>query len=520
MTSRRGVRYASGMGRLALAPNDLLLGKYRVERELGRGGMGVVVRARHLTLDEVVAIKVLSDELGITTEVFERFTREAKAAAKLKSQHTVRVTDVGRLDDGTPYMVMEMLEGSDLADLAKHNAPLAHSLIIDLVLQACEPLAEAHAMGIVHRDIKPSNLFVTSDGEGAPFVKLLDFGIAKAPDVSAVPITRTFSVLGTPGYMSPEQLKSSRNVDHRSDIWALGVMLYELLEERRPFDADALPALIMQIAMTQAQPATRMMPGLAAVVMRCLEKDPDHRFQSIEELATALQPFSSDPTHAGVAIQRMQRLARASAERSGDSTPMPRGRLDPTAAIARATPPHAVAALPQDAVATAVERPGSARDDRSRDVAGEMTRRPTTIAFRRLGTIAALLLAAVSIAAVVVINVRPELLTREETVAPAPAAVPVAAPVNTAPPPPPAPQPTTTPPPPAPTPIETQEAKPVEEPTAAEPPLSETTKKKKRTPRTDRKPATSEEPQPKKEEPRVPAGSDAPCDPFKSRFGC
>jgi serine/threonine-protein kinase len=304
---------------VAIAPDTVLLGKYRIERVLGRGGMGVVVRARHIDLDEVVAIKLLRGDEVITHEMFARFAREAKAAAKLKSRHVVRVTDVGRLDDGMPYMVMELLEGLDLSQTVRTKGPLEVGVAAQMIIQACEALAEAHALGIVHRDVKPSNLFVVARPDRAlPLLKVLDFGIAKAPESMDFSLTKTASVLGTPAYMSPEQLRSSRGVDARSDIWALGVVLYEIIEGRRPFEAEQFSELILKIGVDAPNPVTRMAPPMHDIVMKCLAKDPQERYQRVSDLAVALAPFTADHAAAQHGIEEMLRLQASAALMSLD----------------------------------------------------------------------------------------------------------------------------------------------------------------------------------------------------------
>ena len=256
--------------------------------------MGVVAAATHLQLGQRVAIKVLHDELAGDPAFVERFMREARACAMLKTEHACRASDVGQLPSGAPYLVMELLDGSDLARVIAH-APLPITTAVDYVLQACVALAEAHAAGIVHRDLKPGNLFLVRR-PGATFVKVLDFGIAKAVG-SDLALTRTAAVLGSPRYMSPEQLRSARDVDLRTDIWALGVILYELVSQRVPFPAESITELAVKVAVDAPLPLA-VDPAFATVVWRCLEKPPERRYQTVAELAQALAPFAS-PAVAG-----------------------------------------------------------------------------------------------------------------------------------------------------------------------------------------------------------------------------
>jgi serine/threonine protein kinase len=288
----------------------ILLGKYRIERVLGKGGMGVVARAYHLQLEVPVAIKFLLPEVFERQEVVTRFLREAQAAVKLKSEHVSRIIDVGTLESGAPYIVMEFLEGTDLSDLLREQGALAPSFAVDLVLQACEALAEAHALGIVHRDIKPSNFFLTRGADGAPLLKVLDFGISKAPVTIDEGITHTQAIMGTPSYMSPEQMQSSKYVDARTDIWALGVVLYQLVSRRLPFRSESFAGLVMMVA-TQAMRAlddVTLPAGLEQVIARCLAKDPAQRFQSMAELAAALAPYAGTISQATRAVERTTRM--------------------------------------------------------------------------------------------------------------------------------------------------------------------------------------------------------------------
>lgn len=274
-------------------PGRVVLGKYRVERILGTGGMGVVALVHHLQLDEPMAMKFLQPRATIEQPgVVHRFLREAQAAVKLKGEHICRIFDVGRLESGAPYMVMEYLQGLDLGDFLRQYGAQPMVVVVDIMRQACAALAEAHAMGIVHRDVKPTNFFLTQRQNGTPLVKLLDFGISKASAHDDLELTAAQTMLGTPAYMSPEQLRSSKAVDARTDIWALGVVLYELASGRRPFTGDTFSALCLKIALEPPPPLpVPVPPAFEAVVMRCLQKEPGDRFQTVTELAHALEPF-------------------------------------------------------------------------------------------------------------------------------------------------------------------------------------------------------------------------------------
>ncbi|HMR75174.1 MAG TPA: serine/threonine-protein kinase, partial [Polyangiaceae bacterium] len=283
----------------AAAPQagDVLAGKYRVERVLGEGGMGVVVEATHTDLDQRVALKFMHE--SVVAVGLDRFMREAKAVAMLKSEHVARVMDVGRLEDGAPYIVMEFLEGEDLGDLLERRSRLPLEEAVDYVLQASIALAEAHARGVVHRDIKPRNLFLTRKADDTPLVKVLDFGISKITNTKNLDdaSTRTGMVLGSPKYMSPEQSRSSKTVDARTDIWSLGVVLYELYTGQPPFTAQTLPDMFVAILPSDFEPASKLVPGspagLDAVFDRCLAKEPGDRYATMAELASALSVFAS-----------------------------------------------------------------------------------------------------------------------------------------------------------------------------------------------------------------------------------
>jgi eukaryotic-like serine/threonine-protein kinase len=274
-------------------PGDVLRGKYRIKRVLGEGGMGIVVRATHLKLDQDVALKLLKPETAENATVVERFAREAKAAARLKGEHVVRILDVEEGVGGAPFIVMEYLEGTDLDRLVRKNGALSPERATAYALEACEGLAEAHSLGIIHRDVKPANLFLAKTPRGAETVKLLDFGISKAGDDRDPTITEADRVLGSPSFMSPEQVKAARDVDARTDVWSLGVVLYFLLTAKLPFEGVTATAVAARIASEGPDPMDAEIPeGLQAIVLRCLDKDRDQRFASIAELAHALAPYT------------------------------------------------------------------------------------------------------------------------------------------------------------------------------------------------------------------------------------
>jgi serine/threonine protein kinase len=280
-------------------PGDVLAGKYRVERVLGIGGMGVVVAAHHIQLDEKVALKFLLPEALLNPEAVGRFVREARAAVKIKGEHVARVSDVGQLPNGSPYIVMEYLEGIDLAAWLKDRGPLPIDLAVDFVLQTCEAIANAHSLGIVHRDLKPANLFCVQRPDGQLSIKVLDFGISKftAPGAAGHEMTRTNALVGSPFYMSPEQIISSKNVDLRTDIWSLGIILFELLSAHTPFAAEAVTELAVRITIDAAASVrihrSEVPAGLEAAIFRCLAKERELRFQNVAELAMALKDFGT-----------------------------------------------------------------------------------------------------------------------------------------------------------------------------------------------------------------------------------
>ncbi len=277
-----------------IQPGARFAEKYIVERELGRGGMGSVLLVQHPELGTRVALKVMLPELAADERLVERFLREGKATARLTSEHVARVFDAGRHPAGFPYLVMEFLSGRTLDDLVGKEGPLAIPTAVDLLLQACEGVAHAHAAGIVHRDLKPANLFLVPRADGSVCLKVLDFGIAKEIG-GASPMTGTAESFGSPEYMSPEQIRAAKDVDPRSDVWSLGVVLFEVLTCRVPFESPSVFEVASKILGEPAQSLEDLRPdappGLADVLARCFEKNPARRYPSVAELAAALAPF-------------------------------------------------------------------------------------------------------------------------------------------------------------------------------------------------------------------------------------
>jgi serine/threonine protein kinase len=281
-----------------IPPGALLAGRYSVENVLAEGGMGVVWLGRHVELDKPVAIKFLRRALCGKEAVVARFLNEARAAAALRSNHVVRVMDVGQLETGRPYLVMEHLQGIDLDALVEQEGPISVARAVDYVLQVCEALSEAHAAGIVHRDIKPENLFLSHFASAKPIVKVVDFGLAKRLDGAAAKVvTGPFENMGSPCYMSPEQIESPQELDERTDIWSLGVVLYRLLTAVLPFDGDSVAEVCARVLNATPVLVSKHRPeldtGIEAIVARCLEKKPEDRYQSIGDLEQALRSYEA-----------------------------------------------------------------------------------------------------------------------------------------------------------------------------------------------------------------------------------
>ena len=333
---------------------EVLAGRFRVERELGAGGMGVVYAAWHLELDHPVAIKVVTTPISDLAAATTRFRREVRAAAKIRSEHVARVLDVGSLENGLPYMVLELLDGNDLEHELMLRGQLPIEEAVDYVLQAIEAIAEAHASGIIHRDLKPANLFLAERADKTRIVKVLDFGISKSILADSAPgqvsLTQTGVMMGSPLYMAPEQMQSAREVDARSDIWALGVVLYQLLTGKTPFGGASLLELFASIFNGSPQSLTGIFPDfppeLERTIFTCLQTNRELRYPNVGELAVALVDFA--PPHARIHCERANRVLRPITGSSRASLPNLSGGLGPStpSAVRAITPLHPSAAEP------------------------------------------------------------------------------------------------------------------------------------------------------------------------------
>ncbi len=272
-----------------LLPGLMVTSTVRLERPLGEGGMGSVWVAEHLALKTTVVVKFMSKELAANADAVERFSREAAAAAQVKSPHVVHTLDYGVTSENVPYIVMELLDGHDLAEQLRLTPVLSPVEVAGIVSQAAKALARAHAVGIVHRDIKPDNIFLCEADGGDAFVKLLDFGIAKSPQTLGTG-TRTGSIIGTPSYMSPEQITGAK-IDHRTDVWSLGAVAFEAMTGRRPYDGDNVGAIALAIHGVQPVPSAcnpALSPAIDAWFARACAVDLEKRFSSAKDLAQAL----------------------------------------------------------------------------------------------------------------------------------------------------------------------------------------------------------------------------------------
>jgi serine/threonine protein kinase len=322
------------MVNLTIDVGDTIDARYRVERILGRGGMGVVVAVRHLRLGTSAAIKFPLAHLGSRSDVVERLIREARIAMQLRSEHVARVYDIGVHDRGGPYLVMEFLFGQDLGRKLEQEGPLSRELAIECILQTCEALAEAHASCVVHRDLKPSNLFLSKRPDGSPFIKVIDFGLAKDLDPEQLTtLTNSGALLGSLPFMAPEQMRGAGAVDARSDVYALGATLYALLTGRPPFSGKSVLDVYDQVvagAPPVFVPGATVPPALERAIQRCLHVAPERRFETIAAFAEALTPLA--PRHAEVHAQRARATLRIAARRKladGVGAPSPAVRAEP-----------------------------------------------------------------------------------------------------------------------------------------------------------------------------------------------
>ncbi len=339
---------------------EVVAGKYRVERLLGEGGMGVVVAARHLALGEPVALKFVLGGRDLDREVMARMMREARATFRLRSEHTVRVLDVGELPSGALYIVMELLDGRDLKAELAARGPLPEDEVVRHALGACDALEEAHALGIVHRDLKPHNMFLARSARGATVLKILDFGLSKLdPErFEAGPLTRPEMALGTPRYMAPEQWQSAAAVDARADVWALGGVMYELLTGEAPVSklrgAERRARLLAGAIESPRDLRPELSEGVAKAIMRCLRPDPGARWPSVRHLASALrdahpslrQPERFEVTRTDVTRAVPAELLRKQAAEAFGPTHEPES-------VGRPTMPDSPTALNLDAPASA-----------------------------------------------------------------------------------------------------------------------------------------------------------------------
>lgn len=332
---------------MSLSPGDLIDDKYRIVRLIGEGGMGAVYEGENARIHRRVAIKVLHSEVASSGDAVARFEREAQAAGRIGSEHIVEVLDLGTLSSGARYLVMEFMDGDSLSHRIKQRGRLSAQEIYPIARQLLDALSAAHGAGIVHRDLKPDNIFLLSSRHGdKDFVKLLDFGISKFSDLNNAlsSMTRTGAVMGTPYYMAPEQAKGSRQLDHRVDLYAVGVVLYEALTGKVPFDAETFNELLFKIVLETPRPVEEMAPGidpnLSAIVRRAMAREPNERFQSADEFRTALDRWAAS---AGMQPDASGRYSQVALQQRG-STPnlalTPGNWTDAPAELLAARPPN------------------------------------------------------------------------------------------------------------------------------------------------------------------------------------
>ncbi len=354
------------------APGSILLDRYKSVRIVGVGGMGVVVHAVHLIEGTEVAIKFLLPRLASSDEAAARFVREARAATRIPSEHITRVLETGTSPELGPFIVMELLEGEDLAKHVRREPRIAVPVAIDLLVQAADAIAHAHAVGVIHRDVKPANLFLAKDAEGRSSVKVLDFGISKVLEEAPLEITKTSTRLGSGLYMSPEQMRSAKNVDHRTDVYGLGITLYEILTGTQPFVADSYADLCIKVSSEEPDPLRRhradVPAELEAAIARAYARAPADRYESVPAFAAALAAWATPETRARidalVALGRA-RPPLASGDYSSIAPPPPAAPAHPGSTTLRMAPgasgppPGRSSAPPRSPSAPSLVPPGS-----------------------------------------------------------------------------------------------------------------------------------------------------------------
>ncbi len=313
----------SGTASALVAPGAIVAGKYRLDAVIGEGGMGAVWAATHTGLGQAVAIKFISKEFVTSAEALRRFDSEAKAAAQLRSRHVVQVFDNGTLEDGTPYIAMELLRGENVHARVHRAGPVPLPEAFEILGQCCKALGRAHAAGIIHRDIKPDNIFLAQTDEEGILVKVLDFGIAKfATGPNDHASTRTGAVLGTPLYMSPEQARGLKTIDYRTDLYSLGLVAYTMLTGNLAFSSESFGDLLLQICTAPLPSLCANAPWLPAAMepwfQRACARDPVSRFGSAQEFADALRAALDGTVRASALPESAVRPAQADALIAGN----------------------------------------------------------------------------------------------------------------------------------------------------------------------------------------------------------
>ena len=373
---------------------DVIAAKYRLDKVAGEGGMGIVYAAEHLVLKQRVAVKVLLPDAVASEAIVERFAREARAAAKINSEHVARVLDAGTTANGAPFLVMEYLEGCDLGELLELQKTLPVVEVVDYIVQALEGLAHAHASNVVHRDLKPANLFLGCRPDGSNAIKVLDFGISKS--TRSKPEDKRLTghhVLGSPVYMSPEQLRNATNIDARADIWSIGIVAYELLTGAPPFDGEGVGEIFAAILEKEPAPLAEKDPkiprALSDVIAKCIRRDPNERWEDVGRLARALAPFGSDFTPA-IVERAEQVLARAKQMRVPNTPLETRRVVDAIEAVASRAATTGTRSGPALPLMKPKNAPAALEDGMSARIALFARRSPLRAASAVLGIVAVL----------------------------------------------------------------------------------------------------------------------------------